>query len=147
MESFYPGYRLQEEDLNVFFFAQGIAYPPALAYGYSPYFISYEIGFINTNNRVLRVGPLNRVPENVNTGIYRANFIVEENWATGIYQITWKYKVSANSDMQKIFQQFEILNDVDNILFEIFFCRRDLPAVFTVLQESQDLPASFDIIS
>jgi hypothetical protein len=145
IQSFYPGYRLQDTDLNVTFFAQGISYPPALTYPYSPYSLSYEIGFLNDDGRVLRVGPLDRIPYNISTGVYRADFVVGDDWATGTYQLTWKYKISANSDTQETIQQFEILNYVDNVLFQIFYCRRDLPATLVVLIDSQDLPASFAI--
>lgn len=146
MESFYSGYRLQDTDLNVTFFAQGVSYPPALTYPYSPYSLSYEIGFLNYDGRVLRVGPLNRIPYNIRTGVYRADFIVGDDWATGIYQITWKYKISANSDTQETTQQFEVLNYLKTVMFQISYCRRNLPATFTVLVDSQDLPASFTIV-
>lgn len=146
MECFYSGYRLQDTDLNVTFFAQGVSYPPALTYPYSPYSLSYEIGFLNYDGRILRVGPLNRIPYNIRTGVYRADFIVGDDWATGTYQITWKYKISANSDTQETIQQFEVLNYLKTVMFQISYCRRNLPATFTVLIDSQDLPGSFTIV-
>lgn len=146
MESFYSGYRLQDTDLNVNFFAQGVSYPPALTYPYSPYSLSYEIGFLNYDGRILRVGPLNRIPYNIRTGVYRADFIVGDDWATGTYQITWKYKISANSDVQETIQQFEVLNYLKTVMFQTSYCRRNLPATFTVLIDYQDLPGSFTIV-
>ena len=147
MESFSPGYRLQEDDLNVTFFARGLTYPPDLTYSYSPYTLSYEIDFINTDNSVKRVGPLNRIPEKVNGSAFRANFIVSGDWATGIYQIVWKYKPYSYSSIQEITQQFEILsNGIESKPFINKYCRNDLPATFTVLPDIIDLPASFTII-
>jgi hypothetical protein len=147
MESFSPGYRLQENDLNVTFFARGLTYPPDLTYSFSPYTLSYEINFIDSGSDIKRVGPLNRIPEKVNGSAYRANFIVGGDWATGIYQIVWKYKPYAYSDTQNITQQFEILsNGITSIPFINLYCRIDLPANFFVLPDIIDLPASFAII-
>ena len=63
MESFSPGYRLQDNDLNITFYARGIAYPPELTYSFSPVTLSYEVDFLNSDGRALLVGPLNRVPQ------------------------------------------------------------------------------------
>lgn len=147
MESFIPGYRLQKEDLNVSFYAQGISYPAAIAYPYSPYHLSYEIGYIHPDGRILRVGPLDRIPEKVSTGVFRANFIVEEVWATGVYQITWKYNTSATTDTATKLQQFEVLsNGLNSILFEILFSYRNMTGNFVVLEEAHDLPGSFVVL-
>lgn len=148
MESFRQGYRLQTGDLNTHFIAQGVSYPPGMAYAYSPYSVSYEIAYYHPDEaRYLRIGPLNRIPENIRTGLYRANFIVGEDWTPGTYRITWKYHVSETSDEETIEEEFEIVSrGVDSAIFTILLCQRNLPARVNVLIDFQDLPASFTII-
>ena len=91
--------------------------------------------------------PVNRIPEKINGSGYRANFIVGEEWATGIYQIVWKYKPYSYSNTQTITQYFEVLsNGIESKPFINLYCRRDLPANFVVLPDIIDLPASFTII-
>lgn len=148
MESFSQGYRLQTEDLNTSFIAQGISYPAGMAYAYTPYSVSYEIAYYHpTEARYLRIGPLNRVPEKIRNGLYRANFIVGEHWTPGTYKITWKYRISESSGEESKEEEFEITSrGVDSAIFTILFCQRNLPARVNVLIDIQDLPASFSII-
>jgi hypothetical protein len=145
--SFVSGYRLQDDDLNMTFFAQGIAYPPYLTYSYTPYSVKYEIDYIDPINGLRTMGTRNRIPQLVKPGTYRANLIIEDSWTPGLYQIVWKYKVSENSDIQESIEMFGV-NDlgVHYVPFQIFFCQLDIPATFLVLQDLQDLPASFTIV-
>jgi hypothetical protein len=147
MESFSPGYRLQDTDLNITFYAQGIAYPPSLTYPYSPYALTYEVDFFNSDGRIIAVGPLDRTPEKVTDIIFRPDFVVDSTWATGFYQITWKYRTFSYSDIQTVTQPFEILNNgIAGVPFILSYCNRDIPATFYVVLDYQDLPASFSII-
>lgn len=147
MESFTPGYRLQDGDLSMSFYAQGIAYPPELTYSYTPYSVVYEIDYIDPVNGPITLGTRNRIPELVIPGTYRANLIIEYSWTPGIYQIVWKYQVSAYSDVQESIEMFQVQNlGVHYIPFQMFFCQRDLGATLYVLQDLQDLPASFTIV-
>ena len=149
-ESFYTEYRLQDEDLNVTFCAQGIAYPAGLTYSYNPYSVTYEIDYLDPNNdyEPVPVGYRYRTPLNLKTGTYRANFVVDNRWSPGFYQIVWNYTISKDAPIQTQSEIFEIINEgVHYIPFEIYFCKNDLEATFVVLQDLLDLPASFVIIS
>jgi hypothetical protein len=147
MESFSPTYRLQDKDLNISFYAQGIAYPPDLTYLYTPYFVSYEISYIDPDKGPIIVGPRDRQPVLVKSGTYRANMVIDDSWASGDYQILWKFKVSEEADIEYSADIFEVNGlGVHEAQFILILCSRDLPAIFNVLQEAQDLPASFDII-
>ena len=144
---FYPGYRLQEEDLNVSFCAQGVAYPQNLAYFYTPYNLSYEIDFYTNDRKLVPYGSRTRVPEIVTQGVYRANFIVGYDWPTGYYNIVWSYQTSLTGPVQTITNTFQVLNSgYRAVQFIYFYCNNDLPATFMVLPEAFDLPASFTIV-
>jgi hypothetical protein len=144
---FAPGYRLQDKDLNVNFCTQSISYPPGLAYFYTPYSLIYEIYFINSDGRVVPYGNENRIPEKVDTGIYRANFVVGDNWPTGHYNIIWKYRIYAISNIQTITDTFQVTDGgYENNIFVYLYCNNDFTAALNVLQESFDVPASFTII-
>lgn len=148
MESFRQGYRLQEGDLETVFRAKGLTYPPGLTRLYSPYWVRYELEYYHPSEaRYLRIGPLNRIPESVRLGIYRANFIVGDHWTPGTYRIGWKYRVSDAAPEQSFYEEFEIVSrGVDSSIFVILFCQRDLPARVVVLQESFDLPGEFVVV-
>lgn len=148
MESFIQGYRLQEGDLQTAFRAQGLTYPPSLTRLYSPFWVRYEVAYYHpTEARYLRIGPLNRIPENVQVGIYRANFIVGDHWTPGTYRLTWKYRISDAALEQRFSEEFEISSrGVDSAIFTILLCQRDLPGRVLVLQDVFDLPGGFTIL-
>lgn len=148
MESFRQGYRLQEGDLQTAFRAQGLTYPPGLARLYSPYWVRYEIAYYHpTEARYLRIGPLNRKPENVRVGVYRANFIVDDHWTPGTYRITWKYRVSDVAPEESFSEGFEIVSrGVDSAIFVILLCQRDMPGRVLVLQDVFNLPGGFTVL-
>lgn len=148
MESFRQGYRLQEGDLEQVFRTQGLTYPPGLTRLYSPYWVRYEVAYYHpTELRFLRIGPLNRIPENERTGVYRANFIVGDHWTPGTYRITWKYRISDASPEERVDENFEIVSrGVDSAIFTILLCQRNLPGRIVVLEANYDLPAGFTIL-
>lgn len=161
MESFRQGYRLKDGELQTVFHTQGLTYPPGLTYLYSPYWVRYEIAYYHPDeSRYLRIGPLNRIPVNVRTGIYRANIIIGDHWTPGKYRIKWKYRISDASDIEDHSEEFSVLSrGVDSAIFEILYCRRnlggrvdvleaykDLPGSFTILPPCLDIPASFTIV-
>jgi len=149
--AFYPGYRMQEDDLNIAFCSQGLYYPYNLAYFYSPVNLSYEIDYYipvsESASKLIPYGNRNRIPEKVTQGVYRANFIVGYDWPTGFYNIVWKYQMSPIGPVQTITNTFQVLNNgYKNIIFYFHYCNEDLPATFIVLLESEDLPGSFNIL-
>jgi hypothetical protein len=145
--SFYPGYRLQNEDLNMSFYAQGLVYPAGLTYSYTPYSVSYEIDYIDAYGDFVLIGSTSRIPQLVVKGTYRPNLIIEDSWTPGQYQITWKYQISGDSDFQYYSEIFDVVDlGVHYVPFEINVCNLNLPAIFNVIQEtSYDLPGSFMI--
>lgn len=148
MESFRQGYRLNDGDLEVQFWAQGLTYPSGLSFLYSPYSVSYEISYYHpTEARYITIGPRNRRPINIKIGIYRATFIVGEHWTPGTYKITWKYYVSEVSSEQIKEEEFEIVSrGVDSVIFEVFYCQRNVGGRVLIWQESYDLPAEFVVL-
>jgi hypothetical protein len=93
------------------------------------------------------MGNINRIPEKVTQGVYRANFIVGDDWPTGYYNIVWSYQTSLTGPVQTITNTFQVLNSgYRAVQFIYFYCNNDLPATFTVLPEAFDLPASFTIV-
>jgi hypothetical protein len=75
---------------------------------YSPYWVSYEIGYIDSGLIYHRTGPEFRVPEKIKEGVYRANFIVEDDWRIADYKIIWKYKIGQFSPTITINEYFEV---------------------------------------
>ena len=132
--------------LNTSFCAQGVAYPAYLAYFYTPYYLSYEIDYKDVSGRIIPFGNRNRIPEKVSQGIYRPNFIVGDDWSAGNYQITWKYKISAASEIVTQVNPFQVINNTESNLFVMYVCIKDISAEFNVLQEALDLPGTFSIV-
>jgi hypothetical protein len=93
------------------------------------------------------MGNINRIPEKVTQGVYRANFIVGDDWPTGYYNIVWKYQMSPIGPVQRIINTFQVTNGgYKNVVFYYHYCNEDLPATFIVLLESEDLSGSFNIL-
>lgn len=134
MESFKQGYRLQQDDLLLNFYARYYNVQPYVTCPYSPYWIRYDIGFIySITNEFYPVGAVNRIPDELSTGIFRPNFIVGDDWDPGIYEIRWHYKDYENSILQEKIIEFEILSDgiMQSRLY--MFNHVDLPANFTLI--------------
>lgn len=111
MESFAQGYRLLQTDLNIEFWRHNIHYPPPFAFRYSPYWIRYQIGVVPDDiQRFYRIGRRYRLPDELDTGLFRPNFIVGDTWGPGSYQIRWLYKVYENSDVQEEFVGFQVVS-------------------------------------
>lgn len=83
------GYYLQDTDLNTFFYSSNLPY--------SPVYARYEYGYVDPIKGYKRIGPINRIPLELNVGRFRPNFILDERAQIGTYKITWRFKVSENS--------------------------------------------------
>ena len=116
MKSFVQNYRLTDSDLTKEFYwgetgsgvtglpevgsypwfetgsePTGLAYYQPTPYPVSPYYVRYEIDFIEPVGLYpIRVGPFNRIPGKTLSNTYYANLIVGNKWPTGNYQIVWK---------------------------------------------------------
>lgn len=134
MDSFYQGYRLTQTDLTTEFYRQNLLYPPPLYYQYSPYWVRYALGYIAPDTGIYyRVGPAQRLPDELQTGLYRPNFIIWEDWYPGVYEIRWLYRDYENSDIQMRKVQFEVFS-------------AGLYTTSITLRDYVDLPASMQVI-
>lgn len=112
MKTFYTRYRLDECDLPIDFKANS-SYVGSQSMMFYPYFISYEIGYIQHDTIVyIRIGPLDRIPLQRSDGAYYANFIVDKDWCPGLYMIRWKYKLSASSGLEEADENFTVLESL-----------------------------------
>jgi len=102
MEILKQDYRLKEGDLHYTFYSDSVAYPyGSLPQKYSPYWVRYEIGQVQEDNlSYYPKGSLFRLPVEVETGIFRPNFIIGPDWDVGLYKIRWKYKKSAGTNVE-----------------------------------------------
>lgn len=102
MEILKQDYRLKDGDLNYTFFDDDVSYLyNGLTQKYSPYWVRYEVGRIQESNLAyFPLGSLFRIPYEIETGIFRPNFIIGRDWKTGLYKIRWKYKKTAYSDVE-----------------------------------------------
>lgn len=109
MDSFIQGYRLGQSDLLLNLFARYNYSQPDVSFPYTPYWIRYDLGFIHPITSVfMPIGAINRLPEIIDTGKVRPNFIVGENWKPGVYEIRWYYKAMEDSTAQLTIVQFSI---------------------------------------
>jgi len=134
VESFKQGYRLGDDDLIKTFYRNSVYYSNSTGNFYSPYWISYEVGrFREDLNSYDPIGSLFRIPIELDTGVFRPNFIIGDKWDTGVYELKWKFKVSANAAEEKESVMFEVITEgiLDSGL---------------AVQYYQDLAGSFDII-
>jgi hypothetical protein len=113
--SFYRGYTVDDNDLTVTFTSGGYYDISGLTTYYSPYWISYEVGWINPDTLVYnRLGPLDRVPLNTGVGRFYANFVIGLDWPIATYQIRWKYKVSDSSAVEYISNNFTVIPELSS---------------------------------
>ena len=107
MQSFPLGYRIMDEDLNISFQRKlSFAYGPLSSY--NPFYIVYEIGTVDGSNIYTKIGPDNRIPYNIKIGVYRANFVIGDEWAVGKYRIVWKYQLCQLDPMVTVMEDFMI---------------------------------------
>ena len=134
MESFSQGYRLEEGDLNKTFYRNSVYYSGSTGNFYTPYWVRYEIGKVNASTGLYyAIGSTERIPDFIQTGVVRPNFIIGENWDTGIYELKWIFKDSANSAEEIAFEQFEVVTEGiydsgDAVPFYV-----DLPGSFIII--------------
>jgi len=133
-EEFLQGYRLMKDDLNVRFYSLNVYMPQGHWNLYSPYQVRYEIGFVHPDSGVYyRIGSEERIPVEISAGVFRANFIVGDDWSTGEYRIVWKYVDEFGGPTRAKCQKF-LVNTAgifDGVLAFV---------------NSQDLPASMNVI-
>jgi len=112
MKTFTLGYRLIESDLTADFVCSQ-SYVGSLPKVFSPYFISYEIGYLQEETLVyIRIGALDRLPQKSQDGTYYANFIVNEHWDPGLYMIRWKFRMCSGSDLEESNENFTVEKEV-----------------------------------
>jgi len=125
MESFIQGYRLQQEDLNYSFYFY--------RYPYSPFWVRYGLGYINPDGTYHEFGTRYRLPDELQTGLFRPNFAIGDDWYVGTYEVRWKYQIRENSAILIDSVQFQvttagIYNTTGN--YPEYY---DLPASMTVI--------------
>jgi hypothetical protein len=109
MENFNQGQRLSHFDLILNMYARYVNSRPDETFLYTPFWIRYDVGFINSlNNQFTPVGSINRLPELIDTGKIHPNFIVGYDWKPGIYEIHWNYQATETSVKQMTSVQFSI---------------------------------------
>lgn len=118
MEQFLIGHRTSENDLPITF-KRNVSYTfDAATPFYDPHSVVYDIGYINPNDSLFYVvDPANRRPAKLerNTGHYYANFIVEEDWAPGTYEIVWKYQIVPDGSWQELREQFLVVSAISGL--------------------------------
>ncbi len=133
-EDFLQGYRLMKDDLIVRFYSLNIYMPQGCWNLYSPYEVWYEIGFLDPVTAIYyRIGTDGRVPVEVSTGVFRANFIIGDRWSVGEYRIIWRYRDTADSGIRAKCEKFTVTTEgiFDSVgVFHNFF---DLAGSMTVI--------------
>jgi len=136
MEILKQDYRLKEWDLQHTFYADSVAYPyNGIAHKYSPYWVRYELGRIQEDNLAyFPLGSLFRIPDQLGAGVSRPNFIIGHDWKTGLYKIRWKYKKSANTDIEYFDVPFLVITSgIYDYSEEILGGFLDLPADLRII--------------
>ena len=136
MESFKQDYRLEEDDLNYTFYDDGVSYLyNGLTQKYSPYWVRYELGRIQESNlSYFPLGSLFRIPDELETGTFRPNFIIGHDWKTGLYKIRWKFKKTAYSDIEYVEVPFMVVTEgIYDFAEEILGGFLDLPADLNII--------------
>ncbi|MBD3262614.1 MAG: hypothetical protein GF334_13255 [Candidatus Altiarchaeales archaeon] len=145
---FLQGHRLKEDELDSHFYSTSVYYPSGVPNAYSPYWIRYEIGWVDPDtSRYHRMGSENRIPYELDTGHYRANFIIGDLWPTGTYEIRWKYKIAAGSTEEtKVYEFYVETAGIFDGRLEIVVTYNNLVGTLNILPDYQDLPGSFTIV-
>jgi hypothetical protein len=133
METFKQDYRLQQEDLNYWFYSEYVAYQIGLSQPYSPFWVRYGLGYINPDDTYHEFGARYRIPDQLQIGLFRPNFAIGTDWYVGTYEVRWKYQIYENS---------EIL--IDKVRFQVTTAGiYNTPGVFP---SYVDLPASMMVV-
>lgn len=145
---YYQGYRLERDDLNISFWSNSVYYPNGFSNAYSPYWIRYDVSWVNPSTGVpQRMGSLNRRAEELRTGLFKANFIIADDWPTGSYRLRWKYRVSAVSDVQIVERIFTVAcAGIYEGRLDIIATYHSLSGTITVTDPWRDLAASLTIV-
>lgn len=134
MESFIQGHRVGQEDLVLNLFARYYSAYPYQTFPYTPFWIRYDVGFIHpVTIEFMIIGKKDRIPDIIDTGRIRPNFIIGRDWKPGTYQIRWYYRDSEDSTTQVTSVEFSIISDgihQPNLVMENHF---DIKA-FMILQ-------------
>lgn len=108
MEQFIQGQRLKNNDLVIYLYER-ISYN--IINLIIPYWIRYSVGYIHpSSGRFLLIGPKNRIPF-VTEGKVQPNFVIGKRWKPGLYEIFWRYKRYANTPIEELRVQFEVVSD------------------------------------
>lgn len=109
MESFIQGHRIGQSDLVLNLYARYYGSSPYQSFPYTPVWIRYNVGFIHpvTGNFIF-IGKKERTPDIIATGKIRPNFIIEDNWKPGVYEIRWYYRASEESATQDVTVEFSV---------------------------------------
>lgn len=112
MESFEQGHRVGQNDLVLNLFARYYSAYPYQTFPYTPFWIRYDVGFIHpTTGNFMLIGANERIPDIIDTGKIRPNFIIDDTWKPGTYQIRWYYRASESSAIQATSVEFSVTSD------------------------------------
>jgi hypothetical protein len=112
MESFIQGHRIGQEDLILNMYARHYGAYPDQTFPYTPFWIRYDVGFVHPiTNQFMPIGIHNRLPDIIDTGKIKPNFIVEDTWKVGAYEIRWYYMASDSSPIQMTIVEFSVTSD------------------------------------
>lgn len=145
---YYQGYRLERDDLNIAFWSNSVYYPVGISNAYSPYWIRYDVSWVDPSSGVpQRIGSLNRRAEELRTGLFRANFIIADDWPTGTYRLRWKYRVSEASDVEYVERLFTVAcAGLYEGSLNITITYHNLSGTISVTDPWHNLPASLTVI-
>jgi hypothetical protein len=112
MESFIQGHRIGQTDLILNLYARYYNAYPYQTFPYTPYWIRYDIGFVHLlTNQFMPIGIRNRLPDILDTGKIKPNFIIEDTWKIGTYEIRWYYRALETSATQLTTVEFSVTSD------------------------------------
>lgn len=112
MESFKQGHRVGQEDLVLNLYARHYSAYPYQTFPYTPFWIRYDVGFVHpVTGQFMLVGAHNRLPDILDTGKIRPNFIIGDTWKVGTYEIRWYYRASETSAIQTTIVEFSVTSD------------------------------------
>lgn len=57
------------------------------------------------------IGAKNRLPDFLDTGKIRPNFIINDRWKPGTYQLRWYYRAFEESPIETIIIEFSVVSD------------------------------------
>lgn len=112
METFKQGYRLGQGDLLLYLYARYNNAQPYQTFPFTPFWIRYDIGYTDQNtNTFMYIGARDRLPDILDTGKVRPNFIINDTWKPGVYDIHWHYTATQTSPVQTVIGQFTVVSD------------------------------------